>query len=270
MPEGHTIHRLARDHRRLLVGRRLTVSSPQGRFAAGSALLDGLVLRDIEAYGKHLFYRWESEVILHVHLGLFGKFRLHRSAEPPEPGAAVRLRMHAPGHDAESAVTVDLSGPTDCSLGDPGDRDRIVARLGPDPLRADADPDRFHRRLARSRAPIGSLLLDQGVIAGVGNVYRAEALFVCGIDPERPGAELTPDQRALLWDTITAMLRAGVKANRIVTVDRAELGLPPGARHRRGETTYAYKRRHCIRCADEIRWFPLAARPCYACPTCQR
>lgn len=264
MPEGHTIHRIAKDHRPLLVGHVPEVSSPQGRFADGAACLDGMTVADIEAYGKHLFYRWDDGTVLHIHLGLFGKFRIRRGPEPPPPGGAVRLRMRTP------VATLDLSGPTDCSLGDEVDRERIVARLGPDPLRADADPERFHRRVGRSRAPIGGLLLDQAVIAGVGNVYRAEALFVCGIDPERTGSSLGEDERQALWDTVAAMLRAGVKANRIVTVDRAELGLPPGARHRRGETTYAYKRRVCLRCGSDIRWFPLANRPCYACPGCQR
>ncbi|HVM14166.1 MAG TPA: DNA-formamidopyrimidine glycosylase family protein, partial [Egibacteraceae bacterium] len=60
MPEGHTIHRLARDHRRDLAGRRIAVSSPQGRFVAGARRLDGRTLLDVEAYGKHLFYRWEG------------------------------------------------------------------------------------------------------------------------------------------------------------------------------------------------------------------
>ena len=264
MPEGHTIHRLARDQRRLIGGRPVAVSSPQGRFAEGAACLDGLVLEGIEAYGKHLFYRWDDRSVMHVHLGLFGTFRVHNGADPPEPTAATRLRMRTPG------VCIDLSGPSDCSIGDEAERDRIVARLGPDPLRPDADVTRFIRRVRNSRAPIGALLLDQSVIAGVGNVYRAEALFVCGIDPQRPGRELSEAEQSRLWATIGIMLRAGVKANRIVTLHRAELGLPAGARHRRGETTYAYQRRQCVRCAEEIRWFALANRPCYACPTCQR
>lgn len=264
MPEGHTIHRIARDHRPILAGRVVSATSPQGRFDAGAARIDGCRLEGIEAYGKHLFYRWDDASVLHVHLGLFGKFRISRGAEPPAPGGAVRLRLRT------EEAALDLSGPTDCSVGTEDDRDRIVARLGPDPLRSDADPERFHRRVARSRAPIGGLLLDQAVIAGVGNVYRAEALFVCGIDPRRPGHDVSAPERGALWDTITSMLRAGVRANRIVTVDRAELGLAPGARHRRGETTYAYKRRVCLRCANDISWFPLANRPCYACPGCQR
>ena len=75
MPEGHTIHRAARDQRPMLAGRTLAVASPQGRFAAGAALLDGSACRAIEAYGKHLLYDFEGERTLHVHLGLFGSFR---------------------------------------------------------------------------------------------------------------------------------------------------------------------------------------------------
>ena len=263
MPEGHTIHRAARDHARLLRGQPLRVTSPQGRFDGGAACLNGLQLEKVEAYGKHLFYRWNDSSLLHVHLGLFGKFRLHLGDEPPTPQGLVRLRMEGP------RGTVDLSGPTDCSLGSTGDRDQIVARLGPDPLRRDAEPERFYRRISRSSAPIGGLLLDQSVICGVGNVYRAEALFLCGIDPERPGKEVGDITGQMLWHTIVAMLKAGVKANRIVTVDRSEIGLSPGARHRNGETTYAYKRRECLRCGSDIRWFELANRNCYACPECQ-
>ena len=263
MPEGHTIHRIARDHRRMLAGAAVSVRSPQGRFSDGAARLDGLTLQGVEAYGKHLFYRWEDTSQLHVHLGLFGKFRVHAGPEPPTPTESVRLRIQGP------EVSVDLTGPTICSLGNQSDRDRVVARLGPDPLRSGADPERFYRRIGRSSAPIGGLLLNQSVISGVGNVFRAEALFVCGIDPERPGKELSQGARHLLWHTIVLMLKAGVKANRIVTVDRAELGLSRSERHRKDERTYAYKRQDCLRCGSPIRWFELASRTCYACPECQ-
>ncbi len=92
MPEGHTIHRAARRQNAVLAGHALRVSSPQGRFAAGAAALDGRVLLGVEAVGKHLFQRWEGHEVLHVHLGLFGRFREQPS--PPEPPrGAVRLRV---------------------------------------------------------------------------------------------------------------------------------------------------------------------------------
>ena len=72
MPEGHTIHRLARDHTRDLAGQPLAVSSPQGRATETAAALDGAAIERVEAYGKHLLYRWSSGDTLHVHLGLYG------------------------------------------------------------------------------------------------------------------------------------------------------------------------------------------------------
>ncbi|MEM6331080.1 MAG: DNA-formamidopyrimidine glycosylase family protein, partial [Planctomycetota bacterium] len=75
MPEGHTIHRLARDHNRDLAGQKLRVSSPQGRFEEGAAQLDGRKLIDVDAHGKHLGYRFTGGHVVHIHLGLYGKFR---------------------------------------------------------------------------------------------------------------------------------------------------------------------------------------------------
>ena len=93
------------------------------------------------------------------------------------------------GGGPEPFTTVDLSGPTACSIDPPEVRAAIIARLGPDPLRRDAKPAVAIERMARSRQPIGALLLDQSVIAGVGNVFRAEALFVNRIDPRRAVGE---------------------------------------------------------------------------------
>jgi formamidopyrimidine-DNA glycosylase len=268
MPEGHTIHQLARDHRRLLRGRRLTVSSPQGRFAAGAAALDGQCLDGVDAYGKHLFYEWSSGDLLHVHLGLFGRFLLHRG-EPPPPLGAIRVRLSA-GDDDRPPVTLDLRGPTECGIGTPDDRAAVVARLGPDPLRADADPQRFYARAGRTNRAIGAVLLDQSVIAGLGNVYRSEVLFVCGVDPRRPGRDLSGDELACLWETARSMLRKGVRDKRIVTVDPGELDVRAGDGPRRGETTYVYHRPICLRCGSTIERFELGNRMSYACPVCQR
>lgn len=266
MPEGHTIHRIARDHGALLAGRTLRVSSPQGRFAADAARVDGARLERIEAYGKHLFYWWSTGEIGHVHLGLFGKYSVHRG-EAPDPRGALRMRLAT--DDDGDPVTIDLRGPTACTVGPPDDRDRIVDRLGPDPLRTDADPEPVIERIERSRAAIGGLLLDQSVLAGIGNVYRAELLFVHGIHPARPGRACDRGELLSIWDTAVAMLRKGVAANRIVTVDRSELGLAKGARIPRREATYVYRRDRCIRCGTPIATVEIANRTCYYCPTDQ-
>ncbi len=263
MPEGHTIHKIARDQTGWLVGGPLRVSSPQGRFAEDAARVDGATLRRIEAYGKHLFYEWDTGEIGHVHLGLFGRFRVHHGDEPVEPKGAVRMRL------VGERVIVDLNGPTACSVDPPAVRDEIVGRLGPDPLRRDGRPEPMIDRIARSKRPIGDLLMDQSVVAGIGNVYRAEALFVTGIHPRRPGNTLHEAETRALWDTATAMLRQGVRDGRIVTVRRDELGLPRGRRIPRREATYVYQRDRCLRCGDAIRTIEIANRTCYYCPTDQ-
>lgn len=266
MPEGHTIHKIARDHGKLVAGQTVCVSSPQGRFEADAQRIDGHRLERIEPYGKHLFYHWDSGEIGHVHLGLFGKYRVSKfghDESPPEPKGAVRMRL------ATDSVAIDLNGPTACTVDPPDVRLDILQRLGPDPLRRGSKPDKMIAKLAKSKRGIGDLLMDQSVVAGVGNVYRAEALFVMGIHPERPGTSLDEAEAIALWNTIQGMLRQGVRDGRILTVSREESGVPPGKRIPRSEATYAYKRDNCLRCGTEIQLLDIQNRTSYHCPTCQ-
>jgi hypothetical protein len=138
VPEGHTINRLARLHRRALRGRTVAVTSPQDRFAAGAALLDGLTSTGVDAYGKHLFYRWSDGSTLHVHLGLYGAFRSHPDPAPP-PTAGTRLTM------ATGDVTLHLAGPTACELLGLGEERRLRERLGPTRSAAAPTPRRSGR-----------------------------------------------------------------------------------------------------------------------------
>lgn len=261
MPEGHTIHRIARDHNQRFVGPPLWTCSPQGRFESGAAQLDGLRLERVEAYGKHLFYWWEGARVLHVHLGLYGKFRNHRTP-PPEPRGAVRLRVVGDEH------AFDLNGPTACELITASDRDRIANRLGQDPLRRDADPEIAWQRICRSRAAIGKLLLNQQVIAGVGNVFRADVLYSLKIHPERPGNTISRDEFDRLWTTLRQWLRIGVKYNRIITVETQTTGKSP-SRLRREERLLVYKKDVCHQCGSVIESWDLGARTIYACLSCQ-
>ena len=121
----------------------------------------------------------------------------------------------------------------------------VVAKLGPDPLRPDADPQVAYRRISRSRTTIAALLMDQKVIAGVGNVYRAEVLFRHGIDPYRAGRDITPAEWDAVWADLVALMREGVRNNRIDTV-RPEhtpeaMGRPPRVDDHGGEV-YVYRR----------------------------
>ena len=269
MPEGHTIHRYASLHRKALAGRRLSACSPQGRFAEGAARLDGSRLRAVEAYGKHLFYRWQlpEPATLHVHLGLFGHFRnFEPGAGPaPPPTAGTRLQlMRADGY------VLRLAGPTICRLITPAQRDAVLARLGPDPLRRDGDPQRMHAALRRRGVGIGQALLDQGVVAGIGNVYRAEALFLAGIDPQRPARDLDHQEVEALWASLVKLLRRGRRTGRIVTIEATDRSVP-ASRLPRSETLYVYGRagQPCRRCGTAIRAWTLGGRTVSACPACQ-
>lgn len=262
MPEGHVIHRIARDQTKQFAGQKLTVLSPQGRFADGAKALSGRRLDAVEAYGKHLFYRFTGGKRLHVHLGLYGKFRSH-PAPPPEPVGQVRLRAIG----TERAF--DLNGPNACHLVTKQEEEVILARLGPDPLRDDADPDLAWQRISRSRAAIGALLMNQEVIAGVGNIYRSEVLFLLGVHPETPGRELSGEQFDRLWEKLTELMEIGLRYNRIIIADPATVGKPRG-RMSRSERLLVYKQDRCTTCQTKVKSWQLAARTAYACPKCQR
>jgi endonuclease-8 len=262
MPEGHTLHRLARDHNAAFARRPLSVTSPQGRFAAAAALVDGTVLRKVDAHGKHLFYRFEGDRLIHVHLGLFGAFRPYTPPAPEPDGRQIRMRLE--GEDAGT----DLSGPTACELLTPQEMKAMISRLGPDPLRKDADPERAWAAIRRRKGPIGAALMDQGVLSGVGNVYRAEVLFVHGIHPETPCPEITREQFDSMWATLVTWMRHGVKDGVIITVDPAEVGRAR-SRIKKGEALHVYKQEHCRRCGQPVHRWDLAGRWAYACEVCQ-
>jgi endonuclease-8 len=201
-----------------------------------------------EAYGKHELVHLDSGEVLHVHLGLIGKW-FRRPVPPPAPVGLVRLRL-----EGEPAAW-DLSGPITCRVVGPDEAAAAVAGLGPDPLRRDADPQRFIDRVSRSGSPIGTLLLDQTVIAGIGNVYRAEVLWAFGIDPRRPGRSIAAEELAAMWTWLRDQLRLGVRRNRIAT-------LPGGGRG-------AYHQPSCPRCGGPVTVLAVAGRRIDACPTCQ-
>ncbi|WGL53560.1 DNA-formamidopyrimidine glycosylase family protein [Nocardioides sp. BP30] len=273
MPEGHTLHRLAADLTHAFGGRTVRVGSPQGRFAESAAQVDGQVLERAEAWGKHLFIAFPGERFIHVHLGLYGKFLIARG-EAPAPVGQVRLRIAGPESYA------DLRGATTCDLITAGQRDAVLERLGPDPLREDAlsDPAQSERawaRISRSKMPIGGLLMNQEVLAGVGNVYRAELLFRHRIDPMRPGNTLQRRQWRAMWTDLVELMHQGVADNRIDTV-RPEhtpeaMGRAPRVDDHGGEV-YVYRRtgQPCHVCGRAVRTAELQGRNLFWCPGCQR
>lgn len=273
MPEGHTLFALARDLDFAFAGTSPRVSSPQGKFAAGAALLDGRSLVHATSWGKHLFAEFSEDAWLHVHLGLIGTFTID---EQPYAGEVlvvgqVRLRLATPEHVA------DLRGPNLCAVITPEQVEGVTARLGPDPLRPDPEPEVGWRKVSRSARSIAELLMDQSVLAGVGNVYRSEVLFRQRVDPFRPGREIRRSTWQAIWDDLVALLPLGVATGKIVTVaeqvERVRADLARGAVDRLEErTSYVYRRtgEPCRVCGSRVRTQVVAGRNLFWCGRCQR
>lgn len=306
MPEGHTLHRLARTLDHAFVGTRPRASSPQGRFVEGAARLDGRRVASAQSWGKHLFVTVEGDLVLSVHLGLIGVFDVTRYAGPVPPAVgAVRLRLVNQTHVA------DLRGATVVELVTPEQMDAVLARLGPDPLRPVGpgnDPEDAFGRITRSGRSIAELLMDQSTLAGVGNVYRCEVLFRHRVKPSCPGRSLRRSTWQALWDDLVDLMPIGVAFGQIITlpdqVDQArELlaaeverhgsasasglvawqGAGEGERGRGRRPAYdspspmsreyaVYRRtgQPCLVCGSRVRSMLLAGRTLYWCGRCQR
>ncbi|ABK03786.1 Formamidopyrimidine-DNA glycolase [Arthrobacter sp. FB24] len=303
MPEGHSVHRLARQFADVFAGQRLAVSSPQGRFADGAALLDARTLLGTVAHGKHMFLHFDNGLALHVHLGLYGAWDFGGDATfrgassigaprkvgerevfddgatdpaagggpgytgPPAPVGAVRVRL------AGAHGWADLRGATTCHAITEAEADAVLARLGPDPLRnLPGDKDGFVAGLRARKTPLAALLMDQKVIAGVGNVYRAELLFRQGLDPWLPGRSLDAEAAGGLWEDTVAMMSDGVRDGRIITTPPRYWTEPAAGLPAPGESHFVYRRHglDCRICGSPVALTDLGARKLYWCPVCQQ
>ncbi len=243
MPEGHLIHRYAREQHRALAGRRVRAASPQGRFDARP--YDGRLVEGVEALGKHLLYLFDGGPAIHVHLGMRGLFLRHDDPVA-QPRRGTRLRL------ATDEVAFDLIAPFRCETMGGEQVAALRASLGPDPLRGDADRAVAVRRLAAFTGPVGAAVLDQGVWAGIGNAWRAELLFLAGLDPD--ARDVGAEAAGRLWDVAVRHLALGRDAGQVVS--------DPAAPDER----WVYKRETCRRCGTAVRTWTLAARTAYACP----
>ncbi|UFS60881.1 Fpg/Nei family DNA glycosylase [Subtercola endophyticus] len=301
MPEGHSVHRIALQFERDVVGHVVSASSPQGRFAEGAAQIDGLRMLEARAVGKQMFLRFEHDRWLRIHLGIYGAWdffgiispiteesealgsigapRLRRAVRmaetehtqnvdletfPPEPVGAVRVRL------ATDESVADLRGPTICEVIDPVQLAEVVDRLGPDPATDDSHEaeDRFVTRLRKKPTAVGQLLMDQSVVSGIGNVYRAEMLFRARLNPHTPGKQVTEEQARGLWQDWVYLLDLGIRTGQMLTMD----GLDPDAQERalanREDRHWVYKREGlpCRICGTNIVMEIMAARKLYWCP----
>lgn len=290
MPEGHTVHRVAQLFRDDFVGHHVSTSSPQGRFVDGAALLNGRLIESAQAVGKQLFVYFEGGLVLRVHLGIYGAWSVTNRVEhlslgaprvtreegliesdsdsfPPEPIGQVRLRV------ATRDVVADLRGPTACEVVDLDEARFLIESLGPDPMvgpRAKSQA-RFVARMSSTSTPIALALMNQKLVAGIGNVYRAELLFRHRLDPFAPAKSLGEETLVELWKDWTKLLADGIKTG----VMRTRNDLTP-AQFKKSLTDsriryFVYKRngKPCRVCGTHVVMSELGGRKLYFCPSCQ-
>ena len=357
MPEGHSVHRIARQFRRHFVDAGpVAVSSPQGRFAADAQLIDGHELVEAAALGKQMFLRFDHELWLRVHLGMYGAWdfageitsddstasaggrmgqtnqrgtvvgaavtgergvsanarprvdgafedslwsigaprrtRLRMSEDtraledeampgdanwPPPPIGQVRARLRT------AAALADLRGPTACEVLDTESVAGIVDRLGPDPQvardfaarfglpRGKAAQQRFVEHAGSRGTPIGQLLMDQQVVAGIGNVYRAELLFRARLSPFIAGKAVPGELLEALWRDWVKLLKIGIETGQMLTMDGLRGRAYAAALAHRDDRHWVYHRagKPCRVCGTPIAMELAAGRKLYWCPSCQ-
>lgn len=331
MPEGHSVHRIARQFDRNFVGRQVAASSPQGRFAEGAAIITGRTATAVRAVGKQMFLEFDDGIWLRVHLGMYGAWdfsgevlvdptiasangrmgqtnqrgtalevpilddagensltsigaprraRVHvRMSEqttglqdeadqwPPHVVGQVRLRL------LTEITCADLRGPTACELQTPGEVAATIARLGPDPLVDDVaeGEERFTEVVRRKPTSIGQLLMDQSVVSGIGNVYRAELLFRARQNPHTPGRDVREEVVRELWRDWVRLLAIGVETGQMMTMDDLDPDAYRAAMAHRDDRHWVYHRAGlpCRVCGTAIVVEEMAARKLYWCPRCQ-
>lgn len=333
MPEGHSVHRIARQFERNFVGRAVSASSPQGRFVEGAGIIDGRTATAVRAVGKQMFLEFDDDLWLRVHLGMYGAWDFAgeilvdptiasangRMGQTNQRGTAVsdeailddagenslssigaprRARVHVrmseqttglPGEGEDwpppvvgqvrlrlltESTAADLRGPTACELQSPEEVAATIARLGPDPLVDDVaeGEERFTSVVRRKPTAIGLLLMDQTVVSGIGNVYRAELLYRARLNPHTPGRDVPEELVRELWRDWVRLLAVGVETGQMMTMDDLDPAAYRAAMASRDDRHWVYHRAGlpCRVCGTEIVVEEAAGRKLYWCPNCQR
>jgi formamidopyrimidine-DNA glycosylase len=331
MPEGHSVHRIARQFDRNVVGRRVAASSPQGRFVDGASLLDGREATSVRAVGKQMFLEFDDDVWLRVHLGMYGAWdfagdivvdptiasangrmgqtnqrgtvvdgapildaagenSLSSIGAPRRARGRVRMSEQTRGLEEETEwpppvvgqvrlrlltelTCADLRGPTACQIQTPDEVAATIAKLGPDPLVDDVveGEERFVSVVRRKPTAIGLLLMDQSVVSGIGNVYRAEMLFRARLNPHTPGRDVPVDVVRDLWRDWVRLLAIGVETGQMMTMDDLDPEAYRAAMASRDDRHWVYHRAGlpCRVCGTSIVVEEAAGRKLYWCPRCQ-
>jgi endonuclease-8 len=262
MPEGDTIRRAARALHEALAGRAVVAfesSLPAVAAAARKVDLVGRTIEAVEARGKHLLVRFSGGPVLHAHQGMHGSWRLARRSDASRWRRSARALIETSYVAAvcSRSPVVELLSPSQAAA------HPALGRLGPDLLAPGFDPEAARRRLrARGDVEIAVALLDQTALAGIGNVYKSEVLFLCGVSPLARVRDLGDAALDGIVSRAGEMMRrnAGPSGPRRIT------GLAPGRR-------WVYRRsgQPCLRCGTAIRRVVQGeqARSTYFCPACQ-
>ena len=258
MPEGHTVWQAAKRLREALAGRVLTRSDFRvPRYATTD--LTGRQVTESLSRGKHLLTRVEGGVTVHTHLKMEGRWRVSPATGRAPQAHQIRLVL---GNDIWQAVGYQLGVVEVLPTAKEAD---VVGHLGPDLLGPDWDAEEAVRRLMTGpQRPAGEAFLDQRNLAGVGNIFAAEMLFLRGVSPWRPVGEV-PDLRALVE-----------LGQRLLEANKERAGIVTTGVVRRGEETWVYGRagRPCRRCGNPIRRAEQGTageeRLRFWCPACQR
>lgn len=257
MPEGDTVWLAARRLDEALEGRRLTASDFRVPHLA-TVDLAGVEVREVVPRGKHLLFRLGDGRTLHTHFRMEGSWHLYRPGDRWRggPDHQVRVVLTVPDRVAVGyrLPVVDLV-PTDRE----GD---LVGHLGPDLLGPDWDDAEALRRLRQQpEREVGDALRDQRNLAGIGNIYACESLFLAGVDPFRPVGEVT-NLAEVVGHARRLLLRNAPRASQSTTGDE-----------RRPHYVHGRNRRPCYRCGTPIRTraqgTPPYERISYWCPSCQ-
>ncbi len=258
MPEGDAAHLTARRLHAALAGNRLTRSDFRVP-AFATADLSGQSVNEVVARGKHLLLRTDAGTTLHTHMKMDGEWHLYRPGERWRgPAHHVRVVLEADGRQAVGfrLGIVELLATEH--------EDRVVGHLGPDVLGPDWDPEEAVRRLrAEPGRPIGEAIIDQRVVAGPGNVYKSESLFLRGANPWTPAGDV--DDLGGLVDLLKRLMEANRRTAGIITTGDTRPGRERWVYGRGGEP--------CRRCGTRIergeQGPPTEERSTYWCPRCQ-
>jgi endonuclease-8 len=264
VPEGHSIRHFANVHYQFLGNTAVRASSPQGRFSDEAERINGLTFGKPTTHGKHLFFHFDDQIV-HVHLGLYGWFTVTKRPQDTDKDT-IRLKLE------NDVCTSRLTAPTKCELITQDKMESIISRLGPDPLLDDSDPRFAWDKIHTSKKTIASLLMNQSVIAGIGNVYRAEILHRCQVNPYLLGNELSYDKFMEIWDDARYLLRIGSVSGRIRTVPNDFLTEKEREVGGHAQFTYVYKRTEqpCRVCRTIVAQAEVDGRTLYWCQTCQK